>query len=143
MTTRAEFREMVVEALSAASLGWVTAGHAALTVEYQNWNSIDPALQELPYLCLEIEYFGAEQLDMSNKPLVGSYGQIHLAYGTKVNTGAKQAELVLEFFQAYLEMQPWPGTIINVAEPQKTKEVKGWTYFPVIINFRLQRLTTY
>lgn len=134
------FRQRVAATLIQAIADWTGD---PFDVEYENHTQINPASQTRPFVLLDIVYLDGDQKDLSDKPLIGTMGQIYITVAVQQFTGTRFAEELRDFLAPYFELKNWAEGVTAVAEPQKDRLLNGWVYFPVLFNFTQYRHTLY
>lgn len=106
-----------------------------LLVETENRRIIDQATQVNPYLRVWIDFLGAQQAELGLNPLVRQTGQIMVQVVVKCDSGTRLPATLRDFLRPYLSLKNLGGLQTSVAEIYKSKEIKGWEHYPLLINF--------
>lgn len=106
-----------------------------LVVEAENRTAVNQEKQTNPYLQVSLNMLSADQLDLAARPRVVQYGQILLAVLAKDGSGSVQARTLLDFITPYLELKDFTRVRTHAFEVARDTSVRGWTYYPGIINF--------
>jgi len=111
-------------------------------VQYQNRDLIDTKVQVEPWVSFSIVNLTGKQLDLSNKPMSGQYGQIVLAAMARENTGSSKANLLLDYFLPWLELKELGVVRTHSAMGAKNFVKDGWEGYPLLIPFWWLRVAT-
>ena len=129
-------RTDIATAVQAIKTAWTPY---TLQVETDNRDSINYATQEKPFLQLDTVFMSADQLDLGEAPKTRQWGQIVLSAVVKEGSGTVAATALLDFAIPYLERKQFVVVRTETAEAHPAKPFKGWTYFPLLINFSFTR----
>jgi len=106
-----------------------------LAVDSENRDLIDQSKQQHPYLALEIDFLSAEQMDLSANPMVQQTGQLVVYVVEKSGSGTARAARVRDFIRPYFSLKKSGLLQFHAAEIYRSKTIKGWEYYPVLVNF--------
>lgn len=105
-------RADIVTEVERAKAAWNNAAKAyQLLVEYDNRSTVDLAVQQVPYLMVDIVWGKSRQMDLGVSPLVTDYGQIVLAAGVKEGQGTASLLSLLDFVRPYLQLRNPLGSV--------------------------------
>lgn len=128
-------RQAIMTVLAQIQTAWTEFD---LKIDSENRDIIDQASQQNPYLAIEIDFLGADQMDLSPNPLVRQTGQLVVYAVEKVGSGTARAARLRDFVRPRFSLQNLGagGTLhCHAAEIYKSKTIAGWEYFPVLVNF--------
>lgn len=136
--------------IEAARVAIVTQFEAALAaypspapkVQYGNRNMIDTTTQVEPWVALDIVNMSGKQLDLNPKPLSAQYGQIVITSMCKVNSGEREAGLILDYFLPFFELKNLGIVRTQAGMYSKAASVKDWVGYPITIPFWWLRVAT-
>lgn len=111
-----------------------------LVVETDNRDVVDLALQGQPYLQVTIDFMGADQLDLGEKPRVKQHGQLLLCAVAKGGTGKAETLALLDFVMPYFDMANLGGVEFHAMEAAGAKEMKGLWRAATLGNFYFTRI---
>lgn len=116
--------------------------HAAypLVIETDNRDVVDLALQEQPYLQVTVDFMGADQISLGEKPRVKQHGQLLLCAVAKGGTGKAASLALLDFVMPYFDMESMGGVEFHAAEAAGAKEIKGLWRATALVNFYFTRI---
>lgn len=107
-----------------------------LHIEIDNTSSVDQALQDDPYLHIELDFLpGGGQIELGQNPLVQQVGQILLAAVVKEGTGTSRARQLLDFVTPYFDMVNLSGLKTDAVQAHRAKNKDGKVYFPALVDF--------
>lgn len=107
-----------------------------LVIEYDNRVMVESATQEDPFLCLEVVTHAGRQADLSSNPIHRLVGHVILTAKVKVGEGTKRQTDLLEFFYTRLQRRKLGPAILEMADFDKPRTVKGWVGYSALIPFR-------
>ena len=111
-----------------------------MNVESETRTSIDQGSQVNPYLKVEVKPIDGEQASLGVNPLVEQRGQILLYACVKAGAGAALADTLRDFVIPYFDRKVLGFVQCYAAIATRPKEVKGWEYYPVIVNYYYHRI---
>lgn len=111
-----------------------------LVVEYDNRLGVDMALQQNPFLCVEVQVFAGRQADLSSNPIHRLTGFLILTSKVKEGEGVKKQVDLLDFFYPKLQKRKIGPAIFEMADFDKPRTVKGWVGYSALIPFRADRV---
>ena len=120
-----------------AALQQVIAAHTEypLVIEQQNKTVVDQATQDDPYLRIEIRHLAADQMDLSPRPRVEKWGQIHLIAVCKPGAGTARVKALLDFATPYFELKRVGIVQCQAVHGTTGKLINGLWCEPAIVNF--------
>lgn len=138
MSYEAAYADLVTAA-EAAKAAWTGD---AFPMVYPNQRNLDIAVQQAPYVCLELYFVDAVQLSMGSTKAVADYGQIHVVAHTPENAGSLKAGQILSHFRPFFELQDLSSIRTKAAALNAPYQKAGWSCMPLVIPFIIHRLVT-
>lgn len=111
-----------------------------LVVEPDNRDLVDQVLQLDPYVKVEIDFLGSEQADMADVPLEKHVGQMMIYVVSRKGSGTVDGAILRDFIRPYFSLKKFGVLQCHSAEIYKSKEIKGWEYWPILLNFYFHSL---
>jgi hypothetical protein len=112
-----------------------------LAVDSENRDLIDQATQVNPYLEIEIDFLGATQADLGDRPFVRQVGQVVIDVVAKAGSGTAAASALRDFILPRFDLKVLGIVHCHEAELHRSKTIKDWDHFPILVNFWYYRLT--
>lgn len=129
-------RQAIVTKIEALRSGYTDAAITGpLIVEYDNNLIVDTQKQSEPWMCVNIKFISAEQMELSDNPHHRFMGQIEIAGVQKEGSGSAAANRITDYFYPRLHRTAFGPVRTYMADTGPMHPHVGWCYYPMLIPF--------
>lgn len=112
-----------------------------LQIDAPGFCNVDRAMQEHPYLKVEIKFLTADQADLGTSPTVKQWGQVWVSAVQLEGRGWLEPTKLIEHVRQYVELKRLGIVTTLAAGALPPKTVKGEEHRAMIVNFYYHRQT--